>query len=1022
MSGDAPPQGNPPPAIAALDMYPWLRTTVEQSLIRQAARIQERMTTFVERRAVLEQLRTALHSLPGGLIALEGPPGSGVTTLLAHLAATQPFAFWFADDDAGQGAAALHAQLIGLHRLSIPLIAPAAATDPLALERLLDEVTTQPASATPLVLLVDPPACAIQPLAPVPIPFPTRLPPHVLVVYGCTPESSLPFTPDARISLTAVDNELVSEQVFLLQAGNGSKEWGAPLMTAARGNFLYLRLAYALLQQGIVALPDLKPGLDALHDDWWAGIDARMQRLALILAAAGAPLPAEVCAELMESDPTSLLHKSSGWIATAGHPTSEPHYELYHWVTRDYLARKHGPALEQIHADIVALSPLPATQDEHTPTFATASGAYLLRQAARHAALGTAHTRTEVLPRVVEREWVRTHERQSGVLTDAAHDVAWEVYTAADTGTLLRLARSAALAGTLESLGRTMSPDDALAAFPLAIEQHGRENGLKRILALVDQLPDGQGKAFVLRQLGEACYGNNMRISAMRLLSQALDLEEQKIPRAWREQREQLLAALASAALSVGKFSATLAICTRIGHPERRGMVETDVVRWLLAQGELEPARELASSITHESLGAWAQAEVAVALARTGDRAGAEEVLANVQVSTAIAWAHIELACDDAVRDENAARTRIAQLTSQTQRDRGWARLSHALAVADKDGDALDVAGQISDVAVRVAALLDLRLTLEGLVAMLALEQATAEIDKLTGDARVPLLATLASAHATIGRRDRALSIVQQLAEGEERDRALSRVAVALAGQGNHQEGQTIAAELTDDDERDWTLEELTRILAQAGQWEEAQALGQAISAEELRARTLAELAIARARAADPLAALPITQRIPTSAERTRALMLMVPSLVASGHTAAALAIALPNGQTPDGTHGNGASPEAPSLPPGETSRYLAAIATALAEQGDLEQAQTVTRRINRPMERARSHLAIATAAVTHDSAHARAALGTALQAATLGRAEAFRLLEQAAPVLALLEGATLLTQIASEIDAIDTW
>jgi tetratricopeptide (TPR) repeat protein len=392
-----------------------------------------------------------------------------------------------------------------------------------------------------------------------------------------------------------------------------------------------------------------------------------------------------------------------------------------------------------------------------------------------------------------------------------------------------------------------------------------------------------------------------------------------------------------------------------------------------------------------------------------------------VTVGTAIAWAEIELACDDALRDENSARTRIMQLTSQNQRDRGWARLAHAFAVADKDGDALDVARQIDDVAVRVAALLDLRLTLEGLVAMLALEQATAEIDKLTGDARVPLLATLAAAHAAIGRRDRAISIVQQLAEGEERDRALSRVAVALAGQGEYEEGQNLAHELTDDDERDWTLEELTRMLTQAGHWQEAHQLCQHISAEELRARTLVELAIARSRMDDPLAALVTVRGISMPSERTRALMMMVPSLVAQGHTDAALAAACSNGRTPGGASSWEASAE-PLLPLVSTSRYLAAITMALAEQGELTQAWKVTQQINRPMDRARAYLAIALAAVKHTPDLARTALGTALHTAILGRAEAFRLLEHAAPVMALLEGTPLLTHIAAEVDIIDTW
>lgn len=1016
-----PPLFNPPPAVTALAAYPWLRTGIESGLTRQVARIQERTATFVDRPVLLGHLTEVMQTLSGGLVALEGPPGSGVTTILAHLATHYPYSFWLADDDAGQGAAALHAQLIALQRLNVPLVSPAAATDPLALERLLDEVAAQRDADMPLVLLIDPPTGAVQPRDPRPIPLPTRLPPDVLLVYGCTPDAPLPFTPDARINLANLDDELQTAQMRMLQALDCPDEWVAPLIDAAQGNFLYLRLAYALLRRDRLAVEMLKPGLDALHDTWWAELDEHDRRLVLLLAATGAPIPATVCAALLGIDPLPRLADSTGWLVEEHNQAVEPHYDLYHWVTRDYLARRQDAALRQIHAEIVSLSPLSDTESQRAVALSEPSTDYLVCQAARHAALGTPDTRTTMLPQVAQREWIRTHERRSGVLTAAARDAAWELATAAETGPLLRLARAAALAGTLESRGRTMSPDDALAAFTAALEATGRENGLKRILALVDQLPDGPDKALVLRQLGEACYGVRMRTSAMRLLSQALDLEEQKMPRAWREQRGQLLAALASAALKLGDVIAALKISGRIEHIERRGMTDTEVVRWLLDHGELEHARELAGSITHESLAAWAQAEVAVALSRAGDRAAGEALLEHITVETATAWAQIELACDDALSDESSAQNRIMRLSSQTQRDRGWTRLAHALAVADKDGDALEAAGQISDVAVRVAALLDLRLTLEGLVAMLALEQATAEIDKLTGDARVPLLATLAAAHAAIGRRDLAITIANQLAEGEEQDRALSRVAVALAGRGQHAEGQKLAYELTDDDERDWTIEELTRILTQAGRWQEAHDLCQDIRAEELRARTLVELAIARARTDDPLAALPIVQGIAMPGERTRALMMMVPSLIAQGHTAAALDVALPNRQKA-GTSAAGESPAEPLLPLANSSRYLAVVAMALAEHGALNQAHAITQRIRRPMDGARAYLTIAQAAAQAAPELARTTLGTALRTATLGRAEAFRLLEQAAPVLALLEGTPLLTHIAAEIDIIDTW
>lgn len=1023
-------QLNLPPALAALDSYPWLRAPLKTSLTQQADRVLERMATFTGRRATLAELNAALHSLSSGMIALEGPAGSGVTALLAHMAATQPYAFWFSNDDGRQGASALYAQIIALQRhigthFNVPpLVAPSTPTDPTALERLLDEVSALRPADTPLVLLIDPPTCDTQPRDPFPMPFPARLPPHVLVVYGCTPAAALPFRPDVRIKLPRDGSEVRHDQELVLRARGCPDAWIAPIIAAAQGNFLYARIAYELLRREKLAVYALKPGLEALYKAWWSGLDAHGRHLALLLASAGEPLPGSICAELLGNDPQPLLADWEKWLVTSdtGSPAIQ-RYQFYHWTTQNYLARRHSKALKQVHADVVALSlrTMATRQRNSTSSHHPLASAYLLRQFARHAALGTRHTQKVALPLVARREWIRAQERISGVLVDAARDLAWELHSAAKSGPILRLTRSAALAGTLASHARMLSPDAAIAALSTAMEQGGRESGLKRVLALVDQLPDVQAKAQVLRQLGEACYAARLRTSAMRLLSQALDLEEQKSPRAWREQREQLHAALADAALNLGAIEAALEISARIGHAERRGMAETQGVRWLIEHGNLPHAREVARSITHESMGAWAQAEVAVALARTGDLTAAEALLSGVTVETASAWAQIELACDEAAHDEDAACARIERLDSPHQRDRGLKHLAHALALADKDGDALDVAGRIQHTDTRVGALLDLRLTLEGLVAMLALEQATTAIDSLTDNARVPLIAALAAAHAALGRHDRAIGIAYQLAEGEGRDRALSRVAVALAGWGDYDQGQAIAHQITDDDERDWTLDELTRILSNAGRWQEAWELGQKICADELRARTLAELAIARARASDPRAALQIAQGITHTSERSRALTIIAPLLVAQDHVAEALAVS-GEWKREEGVWRERSTGYA-QLPTVDTrSRYLAAVAIALTDCGHLAQAQAITASIPRPLDRARAYLAIARVAAPHDQARATNALGIALGAAIIGRDEAFRLLEQAAPVLALLGGAPLLTGVAAAVDEIDSW
>jgi tetratricopeptide (TPR) repeat protein len=1008
-----------PPALAALRNYPLLLASVEPGMQQQAAAIDSARRTFVERQSVLATLDEHLRTIHEGLIALEGPPGSGVTTLLQHLAATRPYAFWLSDHDARQGASALAAQLIALHRASIPLIPPAIQNAPTTLERFLEETATQLPPGESLVLLMDPPASELQPHTPIPLVLPGTIPPNVIIIYGNVSGARLPFAPAARVVLPDSGPDVHDVQTRLLQQMQCPEAWVEPIIAAARGNMLYVRLAYGLLRHTMLTPESLKPGISTLHRVWWEHLSMPERRLALLLAAADEALPVEMCSAYLHDDarPTLAQWQAIGIATPPGTTVS-----LAHWSTRAYLARQHKAHLEHAHAELarraVAVfrlseqpdTPLPASPPDTPPEVTT----YLARQFARHAALGTYETQTQVLPLVAQRAWVRMQERRTDSLADAAYDLAWELHVAATLGPLVRLARGAALASTLVSLARSMSPDAAVEALNSAIARHGRESGLRQISALVEQLPDVQARALVLRQLGDACYSANMRTQAMRFLSQALDIEEQKTPAAWREQREHLHTALASAALERGQVDMALRIAARISHTERRGMLETRVVHWLLEQGIVPRARQLADHIEHESLGAWAQAEVAVTLARMGDPAAAETLLARIPSETATAWAQIELACDDAARDEDAARQRIERLDSPNQRDRGRAQLARALAAADKDGDALDAAAQIGDVAVRVSALLELRLMLEGLVAMLALDKATSVIGKLPRDVRVPLVSMLAASYAAMGHIGEAMGVAGQLAAGEEYDRALSRIAAALGQCGDFTHALEIARSLGDEDERDWTLDELARMLAEEGQWDEAQALTSEISPSQ-QARSLSDLAIARARAGDPLNALELANRITSvQPEYARAVLFIAPPLVAAGYSNIALAIV-------EEQYVESISIPPHVLTPPQASRYLMTVAMALAEHGQVEEARNLTQRIPRPLDRARAHIATAYAA-TQQQQLALEELGLGLRAALLGRNEAFRLLEEAVPVFVALEGAPVLEDIAAAVDEMDAW
>src|SRR5215211_4379625 len=158
------------PALSALAAFPQLQAPCAPALAAQSARIAERTAHIVARPNILRLLDERIGAIDSGLIALAGPSGSGVTTLLCWLAATRPYAFWLPEDDAGMGIEALCAQLLALHQLPIALIPPAVGRDAIALERLLAEAGAQRPADDPLVLLVgrmpDPQAAPLPPAFP----------------------------------------------------------------------------------------------------------------------------------------------------------------------------------------------------------------------------------------------------------------------------------------------------------------------------------------------------------------------------------------------------------------------------------------------------------------------------------------------------------------------------------------------------------------------------------------------------------------------------------------------------------------------------------------------------------------------------------------------------------------------------------------------------------------------------------------------------------------------------------------
>jgi hypothetical protein len=1000
------PSSRIPRAFAALDAFPALRASVAVSLERQAARVVATLTRFQEQPELFAALDQAINP-PGGMIALVGAPGTGVTSTLAALAVRFPAPLWLSADDAEMGARTLYAQILALHRPGVPLVDPAAATDPLALERLLNDAAAARSHTQPIVLLVDAPEPGQRPL---PLPLPADLPPGVTLIYGCSPVDQLPYPARHIINLAdfAATPELYRQALQTLGCPAAHTE---ALIAAAQGNWLFLELAATFLLADTLDPAQLPDGLEGLLNSWWAQIGAAEHRLAELLAAAGEPLPLPLIGELLAADPAPILAhwETLGFVdlilqTTPGADRSQLTLRaaFSHSAPRRWINATQPAGVQQAHTSLAELGF--ARRTERTP-MQLATTHYLLRQTARHAAHSAEPLPTHTLPQLINRAWIGDHERRMS-LEAAYNDVAWELQTAAQANTDLgRTVLAAALAGTLATRARTLSPAATVEALTVGLERSGREAALKRVLDVVERLPDGNEKAQILRQLGEACYEARMRQSAMRLLSRALDLEANPTSRAWRDQREQLLAALAGTAINHDAIDDALAIAERIEHLERRAVVETQAARKLLAEGDRDRAQRVARNILHESMGAWARAEVAVALLRTGDQRGAL-MLDEIDNETAFVWAQIELACDAAPHDPAAARRRIDGLRNPNQRDRGLTRLALALAEAGSEAAALRTAQDIQAADVRLTALIDLRQVIGGAALLSALNQAAANLDALSPDDRAPLLAALAAAFAALGQTGLALSLVRELPEGEERDRARARTAVALTRRGDYSAALHALDLLTDEDERDWARDEIVRLLAADGLWDEALTLINTIAAPEQRARTNADLAIERGRAGEAQAALALALAVDEPDERARALTVLAPILVATEAPALAQAVI---------TH-----PEA--LADSEArNRYLAALATAFAAHGDLAAAQAISGRIRRPIERARAELACAHALAVHNPPAAQRALNTALCTTAIGREEILRTIEWSAPLLAELGGTALIRRVAEGLLTIDS-
>lgn len=966
-----------PQAFAAVAALPTLARQVAPALAAQERRCTTLLEHYVPRPSLTDALEQTVATFGSGVLALEAPHGSGVTSLLCALAVRHRWPLWLPAADGGRGAEALCAQLLAVHHIHPALVPPPATHDPAVLERLLAEAAQR--SSEPLVVLIGRRDEADQ--MPEPPPMPRTVPPNVVIVWACAPGEVLRLPVATRIVVPKADQQIPATlEQCLVRAG---VEAGLVSACAERsnGSLLYCVLAAHFLQTGLLGNRTPPQGLAGLYRAWWRNLDVPSRRLAGLVAAG--PLPLALCGDLARMKSPRLEQTLASWGPLIDNHNGSLTFAQQ--ATRTFVAAQSDMA--ETHA-LVAEAAL------------ASDGEPLL--AARH--LSLAGPFAPPAPAVLQRSWIAASERATGDTRAVATDARWMLRRAAQIGAPVPLARAAALAGTLGLLARRLPADSLAEAFNTAIAAGlSRDAALRRVSTLLDSLPETPEKAAVLRRLGEVCYEIGMRPQAMRMLSEALDLEVPGLPRAWRDEREETLVAFARSAISGGAAGMALAITTRISHPERRGLIETEVVRQLIATGQHTRAEEVAYAIGHSHTHEWAMAEVAVGHDRAGNHVRADEVLGTLRTATAVAWARGELACDRAARGDADAPTLVAHVPVQHLRDRALGDVARALVAGGAPQAALACLAMIEDPAARTRAAIDMALLPDADAAQ-ALSNAEATLPTLSSDDYTPLAVALCAAYGSAGDQAGVVRVAQALRDEDVRDRAYSRAAAALARRGSDAADQLIGR-ILDDDERDWTLHDMVRLHSDAGNWRGAGLLVDQIRDGEQRARAEADMCIARARAGNAPLAAELAALIAAPDERVRALTALAEPLVRQGAAGVALdtIATLPDSAT--------------------RSRYTAVLAAALATNGQNEQAATLAMSISSAPERAKGLLAVARAGVASRPAQSLAMFGQALRAvAVLGRTETYACLAQASDLIAALGGHEALLTIAHALDEIDEW
>ncbi|GIF66726.1 hypothetical protein Ais01nite_47610 [Asanoa ishikariensis] len=360
-------------------------------LISFADLIAEKTQHFVGRRFAVDAVDQFIARNSAGYLVIEGMPGIGKTSLLAHLAATRGWAHHFVVGALGISRAEqflenVSAQLIAKYDLDrAAALPPEASRDGSFLAGVLSEVSAGLPDGATAVVLVDAldEVFTLHDVHANVLYLPPTLPRGVFFVVTTRPrerdelalrtETREFFYLDPRSSanqadvLAYIDGALDRDQLRTRLSAWGATpaDFAETLLAKAEGNFMYLHHVLPAIEQGRFAdfaLDDLPQGLEAYYDAHWRQMRAAgggdwaalWQPAIVFLAAAREPVTVSQIAAWTGLPPPQIQVAVRRWreFLDVERVDGQRRYRIYHSSFHDFLGAKDDVDLRAVNSTI----------------------------------------------------------------------------------------------------------------------------------------------------------------------------------------------------------------------------------------------------------------------------------------------------------------------------------------------------------------------------------------------------------------------------------------------------------------------------------------------------------------------------------------------------------------------------------------------------------------------------------------------------------------------------------------------